>query len=86
MNMKSNILKIAVAIGLALTGCSNYLEREPIGVESSEIFFKNQDQAMQAVTAIYDATSWRFSQEIFEWFIGDIASDDGSDGIVLKLS
>jgi hypothetical protein len=53
---------------------------QPTGVESSATFFKTADQAIVALTAVYDVTGWRYSQEITEWFLGDICSDDAEKG------
>lgn len=80
--MNGYIIKIGAAaiFGMLLVGCNDFLDRQPMGVESSATFFKNGDQAVDAVTAVYDATGWRYSQEITEWFLGDICSDDAEKG------
>jgi starch-binding outer membrane protein, SusD/RagB family len=80
--MNNNSFQIAaiLSIGLIMTGCSSFLDKKPMGVESSATFFKTKDQAVEATTAVYDVTAWRFSQEIFEWFLGDICSDDAEKG------
>jgi starch-binding outer membrane protein, SusD/RagB family len=41
---------------------------------------KTEKQALLATNAVYDATAWRYSQEIFEWFLGDVVSDDAEKG------
>jgi hypothetical protein len=71
---------VTAAIVLLAIGCSKFLDKKPMGVESSATFFKTENQAIEAVTAVYDVTGWRYSQEIFEWFIGDICSDDAEKG------
>ena len=71
---------IASVLAVFFAGCSGFLDKEPMGVESDATFFKNKDQAIKAVTAVYDATAWRYSQEIFEWFLGDVCSDDAEKG------
>jgi hypothetical protein len=68
------------AIGAMLAGCGNFLDKEPLGVESSANFLKTENQAILATTAVYDAAAWRFSQEVFEWFLGDVVSDDAEKG------
>jgi starch-binding outer membrane protein, SusD/RagB family len=71
----------ATAVLMVLvTGCGKFLDKQPYGVESNATFFKNKDQAIKAVTAVYDATAWRYSQEISEWFMGDVCSDDAEKG------
>lgn len=79
INVKNAVPTLA-AVGFMLAGCSNLLDKEPLGVESSSNFLKTESQAILATTAVYDATAWRFSQEIFEWFLGDIVSDDAEKG------
>jgi hypothetical protein len=83
-------LKISVPALVALTaltamcamlaGCGQFLEKEPLGVESSATFLKTESQAILATNAVYDATAWRLSQEVFEWFLGDVVSDDAEKG------
>lgn len=65
---------------LFFAGCSEFLDRKPMGVESDATFFTSKENAIKAVTAVYDATGWRYSQEISEWFLGDIVSDDAEKG------
>jgi hypothetical protein len=71
---------VTAAICVLVSGCGSFLDKQPYGVESNATFFKTQDQAMKAVIAVYDATAWRYSQEITEWFLGDICSDDAEKG------
>lgn len=79
INLKTSVPALA-AIAAMLAGCGQFLEKEPLGVESSATFLKTETQAIQATTAVYDAAAWRFSQEIFEWFLGDVVSDDAEKG------
>jgi len=80
--MNKNIIGITaiLSMGLIIVGCGSFLDKKPMGVESSATFFKTKDQAIEATNAVYDVTAWRYSQEIFEWFIGDICSDDAEKG------
>src|SRR5512136_1515172 len=80
MKKQRNFLIIATALAALIAGCGDFLDKQPMGVESSATFFKTKDQALKALTAVYDATAWRFSQEISEWFLGDIVSDDAEKG------
>jgi starch-binding outer membrane protein, SusD/RagB family len=70
----------AIAFCVLSIGCDKFLDKQPTGVESSATFFKNADQATKAVTAVYDVTGWHYSQELTEWFLGDICSDDAEKG------
>ncbi len=76
---KLAITTFTVSVAL-FSGCGDFLDKKPLGVESSADFFKTQDQAILATNAVYDATGWRYSQEIFEWFLGDVVSDDAEKG------
>ena len=78
INLKNAVPTLA-AMGVLFAGC-DFLSKEPLGVESSANFFKTESQAILATTAVYDATAWRFSQEVFEWFLGDVVSDDAEKG------
>lgn len=80
MKNHRTIVIIATALAAIFAGCADFLDKQPIGVESSATFFKTKDQALKALTAVYDASAWRFSQEISEWFLGDIVSDDAVKG------
>jgi len=73
-------ISVVAVICVLLPGCNKFLDKQPMGVESSATFFKTKDHAVKAVTAVYDATAWRYSQEISEWFLGDICSDDAEKG------
>jgi starch-binding outer membrane protein, SusD/RagB family len=79
--MKKIINKVAIAgvFSLLVIGCVD-LNKQPMGVETDQTFFKTGDQAVRAVTGIYDATAWYNSQEMDEWVFGDICSDDAQKG------
>jgi hypothetical protein len=80
MVRRKNTVIILGVLGVLLTGCSELLNKKPLGVESSADFLKTESQAILATTAVYDAAGWRNSQEIFEWFLGDVVSDDAEKG------
>lgn len=84
MNIRTTIKTVRV-IGLAFVavfalGCSNFLEKNPQGVETSEGFFQTTDQAIRAINGVYDAAGWELSSEVAEWVLGDICSDDAIKG------
>jgi hypothetical protein len=60
--------------------CGNFLNETPQGVVTSDNFFKTGKDAIAATTAVYDVLGWYNSQEVFEWFLGDICSDDAEKG------
>jgi hypothetical protein len=73
-----------IAALLAFLGCSNFLSKQPAGVQTSSAFFKTQDQANSALTAAYGAIAFQYSLDNSNWFnqwmIGDIVSDDATKG------
>jgi starch-binding outer membrane protein, SusD/RagB family len=80
--MKRHYDKVLAAAALCavLIGCEKFLDKKPMGVESSATFFTTQSQALAATTAVYDVLGWRYSQEIYEWTLGDVCSDDAEKG------
>ncbi len=50
------------------------------GTQSSAYLFKTEEHAIAAVNSAYDVLGWLESQEVYEWFIGDICSDDAEKG------
>ncbi len=75
-----NLVKIKIifltVIGLYV-GCSeSFLEKTPMGMETTATFFSSQDNAVQAVTACYAIMVFRGSFSRNFWAFGDVASDD----------
>ncbi|NLR94826.1 MULTISPECIES: RagB/SusD family nutrient uptake outer membrane protein [Flammeovirga] len=80
-----NLYKILIAstlIGFTSTGCSNFLDREPLARETTETFVSDPDNLELMVIAGYDPIQWRFDGvQFYNYFIfGDIASDDADKG------
>lgn len=69
---------------LVYAGCSNFLNKQPQAVESSDFFFTTEDQAQRALIAAYGAIAYQYSTDNANWFnqwmIGDIVSDDAEKG------
>ena len=57
--MKKNILLFAMAASLLTTSCSDFLDVQPEGNATSDQYFMNDQQAIDAVDALYE----RFHQE-----------------------
>jgi hypothetical protein len=77
--MKSLVkVKIIFLIIISLYfGCSeSFLEKTPIGMETTATFYSSQDNAIQAVTACYSIMLFRGSFSRNFWAFGDVASDD----------
>lgn len=46
---------LVMALGMALTGCSDFLSPTPESIYTTETFYKNQKDFELAITAVYDA-------------------------------
>lgn len=57
--MKKNILMLGMAAALLTTSCSDFLDVQPEGTPSADQYFKNDQQAIDAVDGLY----YEFSQE-----------------------
>ena len=77
--MKSTVkVKIILLTIVSLYfGCSeSFLDKTPLGMESTATFYTSQDNAIQAVTACYSIMVFRGSFSRNFWAFGDVASDD----------
>jgi len=73
---------ISVFLGAVLFSCDDFLEKAPKGELTSENFFKDANQATQAVNAVY-AHLRSFNVHVFSYIgVTDIASDDADKGSV----
>lgn len=65
-------------------GCSDFLDREPLGVQTEEVFYNDPENAVLAINAVYDAAAWdeggKNSGHNYEWMWGDMLSDDSKKG------
>lgn len=62
-----------------LSSCEDFLTEDLKGTFSSDTFYKNDKQAIQAINGVYHAISFsRFDNAL--WIFGDIASDDAVKG------
>lgn len=85
--MKRNstkIVKFQSAILLVLTmtifsSCTDFLTENLKGNFSSETFYQNDKQALQALTGVYNSIAFNNSNNNL-WVFGDIASDDAVKG------
>ena len=78
---KSIIYLIAFAI-VIFAGCSeDFLDRKPLDVLVSSNFYQTEEDAVQALVAVYDVLQY---QSVSEWapfqMISDILSDDAFGG------
>ena len=73
--MKKNILFVALATSLLTTSCSDFLDVQPEGNATTDQYFNNDQQAIDAVDALYE----RFHQEVLygrDLFDEQIAAND----------
>ena len=84
MKFIKNILPIAL-LAFASQACEDFLEKEPLGLQTSQTFYNDPENAVLAVNAVYDAVAWdeggvTGSGHTYEWMFGDILSDDAVKG------
>jgi len=83
--MKKYIFKTAKAllVVLLLAGCEDFLDLKPLDQEVSSNFYQTEDQAKQALIAIYDVLTYQSTPGV-SWApfitISDILSDDAYAG------
>ena len=69
--MKRYIAAVALAAGLSLTGCSDYLDKEPDFL-SPENFYQTSDQMESALNGVYnrliDPNGRMYSKALFSYF------------------
>lgn len=64
---------------ISLSACNDFLTEELKGTFSTETFYQNDKQAIQAINGVYHAITFRnFNNAI--WVFGDVASDDAVKG------
>lgn len=64
---------------IALSSCTDFLTEDLKGTFSTDTFYKNDKQAIQAINGVYNAITFlNFNNAI--WVFGDVASDDAVKG------
>jgi hypothetical protein len=79
-------------ITFLVTSCEDFLEKEPIGRDTENVFYNDPDNALLAVNACYDVLTWgqgpvptnptsaSYLGHFEEFMIGDILTDDAKKG------
>ena len=92
MKLKQSIRRMLAFGALAALGsCSNFLDKEPLGVVTQDNLFKDPVNATQTINGVYDVISWdqgpkwgdpsgQYITHIYEWMFGDILSNDAEKG------
>ncbi len=79
-SLKNNKIIALLAFVIAVLGsCSDFLNEDLKGNFSSDTYYKNDKQALQAVNGVYNAISFGNSNNQL-WVFGDVASDDAVKG------
>ena len=81
LNFKDQIMQIMKPLSLVmilslLSSCSDLLDKEPLNSRNESVFYKTEQDAFEAVIAIYDAAQLTSSFQV----TADILSDDGYAG------
>ena len=81
---KNRIIKFQPALLLVITlilfnSCQDYLTENLKGSFSTDTFYKNDKQALQAIAGTYNAISFSSADNVI-WVFGDVASDDAVKG------
>ncbi len=71
-------LLLAVAL-IFISSCKDFLTEDLKGEFSTDTFYKNESQAIQAINGVYNAISFTSSNNDI-WVFGDVASDDAVKG------
>ena len=79
LSMAGRPALILVVTLILLGSCKDFLTENLKGSFSTETFYKNDKQALQAITGTYNALSFSSADNII-WVFGDVASDDAIKG------
>lgn len=70
---------LLISLLLVMSSCEKFLTEDLKGEFSTNTFYKNDIQALQALTGVYHAISFTNSDNVL-WVFGDVASDDAVKG------
>lgn len=70
---------ILLVTALVLGSCEKFLTEDLKGTFSTDTFYKNEKQAIQAINGVYQAISFKDPDNNI-WVFGDVASDDAVKG------
>ena len=75
--MKNNILKWSLLIisSLFITGCSEFLNEEPLAASSKEDYYRTPYQLQEALNGVYDLLQSNLYNNC-EWIFGEACGDD----------
>ena len=67
----------AIVLGVAMTGCSDFLDKEPLDQGTEAITFKTPAQFEQGANALYDLPQWRYANYDSNTDISGIGANGG---------
>lgn len=70
---------ILAGVTLVLGSCKDFLTEDLKGEFSTDTYYQNDKQALQAITGVYNALTFTNSNNVI-WVFGDVASDDAVKG------
>lgn len=68
-----------ITVLILMSSCTDFLTEDLKGEFSTDTYYKNEKQAIQAINGVYNALSFRSSNNDI-WVFGDVASDDAVKG------
>jgi len=77
--MKLQAAMLLGFLAILFSGCDTFLTENLKGSFSTETFYKNDKQAIQAINGVYNAISFSSADNVI-WVFGDVASDDAVKG------
>lgn len=79
--MKMKKILIWALSAFVLSSCADeFLQRDPLGLESNVTFYKDKANCEEGVNSIYDPAQWLNMYSRNFWGIGDVCSDDSEKG------
>jgi hypothetical protein len=79
-NVKIHIVVLLFGFSVVFLGaCTDFLTEDLKGDFSSDTYYQNDKQALQAINGVYNALAFTNSDNVI-WVFGDVASDDAVKG------
>ncbi len=77
--MNAKVILLFVFSMITMSSCKDFLTEDLKGEFSSDTYYQNDKQAIQAGNGVYNAISFSSSNNAL-WVFGDVASDDAVKG------
>ena len=74
-------LLVILSTSFVLFSCTeDFIDKQPLGVETNVIFYDKVENSELAVNAIYDPLGWESMYQVGMMALGDMTSDDTEKG------